>query len=123
VLDDGIIRPSNSEYASPIVLVKKRNGDIKICVEFRKLNKKIERDYYPLLLIEDQLDHLQGTRIFNTLNLKNGFFHVEIAEESRKYTSFIVPTGQYEFIWMPFGLYNSSSVFQKYKRCIQRFDF
>jgi len=92
-LDDGIIRPSNSDYASTVVLIKKKNGDTKICIDFRKLNQKIIKDRYPLPLIEDQLDRLQGAKIFSTLDLKNGFFHVEVAEESRKYTSFVVPTG------------------------------
>lgn len=96
-LDDGIIRPSNPEYASPVVLVKKKTGDTRICIDFRKLNKKIVKDRYPLLLIEDQLDRLQDSKTFSVLDLKNGFSHVEITENSRKYTSFVVPTDQYQF--------------------------
>ena len=65
-------------------------------------------------MIEDQLDSLQGSRVFSTLDLKNGFFHVPVGESSRKYTAFVVPTGQYEFLKMPFGLCNSPAVFQKY---------
>jgi len=117
-LNDGIIRPSNSEYASPIVLVKKKNGDTRICIDYRKLNKKVIKDRYPLPLIEDQLDRLQDAKIFSTLDLKNGFFHVKVDEESRKYTSFVVPTGQYEFMRMPFGLCNSPAIFQKYINAI-----
>ena len=65
-------------------------------------------------MIEYQLDSIQGSRVFSTLNLKNGFFHVPVGESSRKYTPFVVPTGQYEFLKMPFGLCNSPAVFQKF---------
>lgn len=73
-LDEGIIRPSSSEYASSIVLVKKKDGSTRVCVDYRELNKKIERPRFPLPFIEDQLDQLQGAKIFTTLDLKNGFF-------------------------------------------------
>jgi len=76
-------------------------------IDYRKLNQKIVKDRYPLPLVENQLDQLQDAKIFSVLVLKNSFFHVEVAEESRKYTSFIVPNGQYEFMRMPFGLCNS----------------
>jgi len=69
-------------------------------------------------LVEDQLDQVQGAKIFSVLDLKNGFFHVEVAEASRKYTSFIVPSGQYEFMRMPFGLCNSLAVFQKFVNAV-----
>ena len=119
-LEEGIIRPSESEYASPIVLAKKKNGSTRLCVDYRLLNKKIVRDRYPLPLVEDQLDSLQGSRVFSTLDLANGFLHVYIEEGSRKYTSFVVPDGQYEFLKVPFGLCNSPSVFQRYVNAIFR---
>lgn len=84
------------------------------------LNKKIIKDRYPLPLIEDQLDRLQGARIFSTIDLRNGFFHVRMDEASVKYTSFIVPDGQYEFLRIPFGLCNSPSVFQRFINAIFR---
>jgi len=85
----GIIRPSNSEYASPIVLVEKKNGEPRLCVDYRQLNKKIVRDRFPLPLIEDQLDKLVEAKVYCTLDLKDGFFHVPIEEGSIKYTSFV----------------------------------
>lgn len=97
--------------ASPIVLVKKKNGSTRLCVDYRLINKKIFKDPYPLPLIEDQLDELQGAEIFSTLDLRNEFFHVTLEESSRKYTAFVTPDGQYEFLKVPFGLCNSPSVF------------
>lgn len=85
-----------------------------MCIDYRRLNKKIIKDRYPLPLIEDQLDRLQGAKLFPTLDLKNGFFHVPINEESKKYTAFIVPDGTFEFNKVPFGLCNSPAVFQRY---------
>lgn len=69
---------------------------------------------YPLPIIEDQIDKLQGARVYTTLDLENGFFHVAIEEESSKYTAFIVPNGHYEFLRMPFGLSISLAYFQRY---------
>lgn len=109
----GIIRLSSSDYASP-VLVKKKNGSHRLCVDYRALNKKIIKDRYPLPLIDDQLDILQGSTVFSTLDLKEGFFHVHVDEASKKYTAFIVPDGQYEFCKVPFGFCNSPPTFQRY---------
>lgn len=78
------------------------------------------KDRYPLPLIEDQLDLLQGAKIFSTLDLKNGFFHVRMDEDSRKFTAFIVPDGHFEFLRVPFGLCNSPAVSQKFINAVFR---
>lgn len=113
-VQNGIVQPSLSDYASPVVLTGKKDGSTRLCIDYRQLNKKIVRDRYPLPLIEDQLDLLQTAKCFSTLDLKNGFFHVPVEKESRKYTAFIVPDGHYEFRKVPFGLCNSPSIFQRF---------
>ncbi|GFS96083.1 retrovirus-related Pol polyprotein from transposon 17.6 [Trichonephila clavipes] len=116
--NEGIIRPSSSEYASPIVMVKKKDGSSRMRIDYRKLNQKLVKD--PLPLIEDVLDTLQEAKVYSTLDLRNGFFHVDVDEYFRKYTSVIVPDGQFEFNKVPFGLSTSPGVFQRYVSSIFR---
>ncbi|GFW30838.1 retrovirus-related Pol polyprotein from transposon 17.6 [Trichonephila clavipes] len=113
-LNEGIIRTSSVEYASPIVMVKKKDGSSRMCIDYRKLNQKLVKDKFPLPIIEDVLDTLQETKVYSTLDLRNGFFHVDVDEDCRKYTSFIVPDGQFEFNKVSFGLSTSPGVFQRY---------
>ena len=103
-----------SEYASPIVVVRKKDGSSHVCIDYRKLNRVIEKDSHPLPLIEDLLDKLEDACVFSTLDLKNGFFHVSVEKESRKYTAFVTSNGQYQFLKVPFELCNSPRVFQRY---------
>lgn len=114
LLESGVIRESSSPYSSKVVLTKKKNGSYRLCVNFRALNKLVERDHYPIPVIEDQISKLQNKRYFTSLDLKNGFHHVEIDESSRKYFSFVVESGQYEYTRMPFGYCNAPEIFVRY---------
>lgn len=101
-------------------MVKKRDGSLRLCVDYRRLNRVIVKDRYPLPLIEDQLNRLQSARIFSSIDLKNGFVHVNVAEVSRKYTSFVTHNGQYQFRKISFGLLSSPAVFQRHINTIFR---
>lgn len=105
---------SESEYASPIVLLRKKTGELRLCIDFRELNKLLVRDNYPLPNIENLLDSLHNKRYFTVLDLKDGFYHISMAEESIKYTAFTTVFGQFEFLRMPFGLKVAPSRFQRY---------
>lgn len=101
---DGIVRPSTSDFASPVVLVHKKDDTFRLCVDYRRINKQIVKDRYPLPLIEDQLDRLQGARVFSTLDLRNGFFHVRVEESSQNirpllYQTAIMNSGEFLLVY------------------------
>ena len=114
MLDLGAIRPSNSPWASAIVLVRKKDGRLRFCIDLRKLNNRTVKDAYSLPRIESILDSLGGAQIFSTLDLKAGYWQVEMAEECKAYTAFTCgPLGFYECDTMPFGATNAPATFQR----------
>ena len=114
MLDIGAIRCSNSPWASPVVLVRKKDGSLRFCIDLRKLNARTVKDAYSIPRIEDALDSLNGACIFTSLDLKSGYWQVELDDESIPLTAFTVgPLGFYECIRMPFGLTNAPATFQR----------
>ena len=114
MLDLGAIRPSNSPWASSIVLVRKKDGRLRFCIDLRRLNNRTVKDAYSLPRIESILDSLGGAQIFTTLDLKAGYWQVEMAEECKAYTAFTCgPLGFYECDTMPFGATNAPATFQR----------
>ena len=108
------IRVSNSPYASPIVLVRKRNGKLRFCIDFRRLNSKTKRDAYTLPRIQEMFDSLAGAKWFSSLDIKSAYWQVEIEEADKEKTAFTVgPLGHYECNRMPFGLTNAPATFQR----------
>ena len=114
MLDLGAIRPSNSPWASAIVLVRKKDGRLRFCIDLRRSNNRTVKDAYSLPKIESILDSLLEAKIFSTLDLKAGYWQVEMAEECKAYTAFTCgPLGFYECDTMPFGATNAPATFQR----------
>ncbi|GFT98288.1 retrovirus-related Pol polyprotein from transposon 17.6 [Trichonephila clavipes] len=110
--ENDIIEPSSSPWASPIVLVRKKEGSTRFCVDYRKLNDVTKKDSYPLPRIDDTLDTLSGHKWFSTLDLKSGYWQVEIHPEDREKTAFTSGQGLWQFKVMPFGLCNAPATFE-----------
>lgn len=114
MLDHEIIRPSQSEWASPLHLVNKKDGSLRPCGDYRRLNDRTIPDRYPVPRIEDFHHILKGAKVFSKIDLFKAYFHIPIAEEDKKKTAIITPFGLYEFNVMSFGLRNAPSTFQRF---------
>ena len=103
----GAIKPSSSLWASPVVLVKKKDGSICFCVDYRKINQVAKFDAYPMPRVEDVLEEVGPAKYISTLDLVRGYWQVPMSEESKEKMAFTTPFGLYEFNVMPFGLHTA----------------
>ena len=113
MLRDGIIRPSSSPWSSPVLLVPKKDGSTRFCVDYRRINSVTRKDRYPLPFIQEIFDTVGNGRIFSTLDLKSGYWQLEVREEDREKTAFTCHRGHFEFNRVAFGLTNAPAVFQR----------
>lgn len=119
LLEAGIIRESKSPFSSPIVVVRKRNGSIRLCIDYRKLNLQTIKDAYALPNLEESFSALTGSKWFTVLDLKSGYYQIEMAEEDKAKTAFVTPLGFWEWNRMPQGITNAPSTFQRLmERCM-----
>ena len=113
MLNADVIEPSNSLWSAPVVMVKKKDGTNRFCIDYRKLNAITKKDVHPLPRCEETLEAMNGTKYFSHLVLVRGYWQIRVKEEDKEMTAFSTPNGHYHFKRMPFGLTNAPATFQR----------
>jgi transposase InsO family protein len=113
MLDTGVIKPGHSPWSSPVVLVRKKDGKIRFCVDYRRLNSVTVFDSYPLPRVDETIDSLSGARFFTTLDLLSGYWQVPLTEAAKQKSAFTTRSGLWLFQVLPFGLCNAPSCFER----------
>ena len=113
LLKQGVIRPSNSPWASPLCLVRKKDGSVRPCVDYRRLNKVTRPDAFPVPKVDECIDAISGSKLFSTVDLTCGYLQVPVREQDVSKTAFVSRHGLYEFTSTPFGMINSGATFQR----------
>jgi len=110
-LEKQFIRPSVSPWGAPVLLVKKKDGSMRLCVDYRPLNKVTIKNRYPLPRIDDLMDQLVGAEVFSKIDLRSGYHHIKVKAEDISKIAFRTRYGHYEYSFMPFGVTNAPGVF------------
>lgn len=113
LLEQGMIRPSNGKWAAPVIFVGKKNGELRVCQDYRKLNKITVRDHFPLPNIQELIDSLGGANFYSTLDAASGFWQLPMADDSIEKTGFTTKFGTFEFLTMSFGLTSAPASYQR----------